>query len=79
MKIGTVDMFQGRESPIVIISMTDILLQGAPKGADFLSSRHHFNVSLSRAKALAIVGGSRSNETAKCKDANDMELANLLC
>jgi hypothetical protein len=79
LKIGTVDMFQGQEAPVVIISMTASTLQDAPRGADFLFSKHRLNVSLSRAKTLAIVVGSPSLAAANCKDPGDMELVNLFC
>ena len=78
-RVGTVDMFQGQEAPVVIMSMTASSLQDAPKGADFLFSKHRLNVSLSRAKTLAVVVGNPSLTAANCKDPDDMALVNLFC
>ena len=39
-EIGTVDKFQGREAPIVIISMAASDIESAPRGAEFLLERN---------------------------------------
>lgn len=54
-RVGTVDMFQGQEAPIVILSMTANLAIESPRGADFLLNINRLNVAVSRAQALAVV------------------------
>ena len=57
-KIGSVDLFQGQEAPVVIISMCSSEAIESPRGINFLFSKNRINVALSRAQALAIVVGS---------------------
>lgn len=54
-RVGTVDMFQGQEAPIVIVSMTASQAIESPRGADFLLNINRLNVAISRAQALAVV------------------------
>ena len=54
-RVGTVDMFQGQEAPIVIVSMTASQATESPRGADFLLNINRLNVAISRAQALAVV------------------------
>jgi len=57
-EVGTIDLFQGGEAAVVIVSMTTSSMEDAPRGLEFLFSQQRLNVALSRAKALAIVVGS---------------------
>ncbi|MFT6908747.1 MAG: superfamily I DNA and/or RNA helicase, partial [Oleiphilaceae bacterium] len=54
-RVGTVDLFQGQEAPIVIVSMTSSIAADSPRGLSFLLSINRLNVAVSRAQALAIV------------------------
>ncbi|WJG08085.1 TM0106 family RecB-like putative nuclease [Aliiglaciecola sp. LCG003] len=54
-RVGTVDLFQGQEAPVVIVSMTASIAAESARGADFLLSINRLNVAISRAQALAIV------------------------
>ena len=54
-RVGTVDMFQGQEAPVVIISMAASRAIDSPRGAEFLLNINRLNVAISRAKALAVV------------------------
>jgi uncharacterized protein len=54
-RVGTVDLFQGQEAPIVIVSMTSSVATDSPRGLDFLLSINRLNVAISRAQVLAIV------------------------
>ena len=54
-RVGTVDLFQGQEAPIVIVSMTSSIAADSPRGLSFLLSVNRLNVAVSRAQALAIV------------------------
>ena len=47
-RVGTVDKFQGQEAPISIYSMTTSSPELAPRGMDFLYSRHRLSVSIRR-------------------------------
>ena len=46
--VGTVDKFQGREAPIVILSMATSSGDDLPRGLDFLLSPNRLNVAVSR-------------------------------
>ena len=78
-RVGTVDKFQGRQAPVVIVSMCSSTIEDSPRGADFLLNPNRLNVAVSRAKALAIVVGSPQIAEAKCSSIKEMELVNLYC
>ena len=78
-RIGTVDKFQGQESPIVIYSLTTSSPQEAPRGMEFLYSLNRLNVATSRARALCVLVGSLSLFEPECRSPRQMRLANALC
>jgi uncharacterized protein len=78
-QVGSVDKFQGREAPVVIVSMCSSTLEEAPRGASFLLSPNRLNVAVSRAQALAIVVGCPDLMDVRCKSVEEMKLVNLLC
>ena len=78
-KVGTVDKFQGLESPIVILSLTASSSEDVPRGMDFLYSTNRFNVAVSRAKTLCIVVGSPRLLAARCNSVRQLQLVNVLC
>lgn len=51
--VGTVDRFQGREAPVVIVSMASSSAASTARGSGFLLSRHRLNVAISRAQHTA--------------------------
>ena len=53
--VGTVDKYQGREAPMVIVSMTASEPAEVPRGMEFVLSTNRLNVAISRAKWLAVV------------------------
>jgi predicted RecB family nuclease len=53
--VGTVDKFQGRQAPVVFVSMTASSIDDVPRGISFLLNRNRLNVAVSRAKYLSIV------------------------
>jgi uncharacterized protein len=53
--IGTVDKFQGRQAPVVFVSMTASSIDDVPRGISFLLNRNRLNVAVSRAKYLSII------------------------
>jgi uncharacterized protein len=78
-RIGTVDKFQGQESPIVIYSMTTSSYADAPRGMEFLYSLNRLNVATSRAKCVCILVASPAVFEAQCRTPHQMKLANAFC
>lgn len=78
-KVGTVDKFQGLESPVVILSLTASSSEDVPRGMEFLYSTNRFNVAVSRAKTLCIVVGSPRLLAARCNSVRQLQLVNVLC
>ena len=76
-EIGTVDKFQGREAPIVIISMAASDIENAPRGAEFLLERNRLNVALSRAQTLAILVASPGLNHPSASSSTEMSLVNF--
>lgn len=54
-KVGTVDKFQGQESPVVLVTMACSSAQDAARGIEFLLNRNRINVAISRGQWKAII------------------------
>jgi predicted RecB family nuclease len=54
-QVGTVDKFQGRQAPVVFVSMTASSADDVPRGISFLLNRNRLNVAVSRAKYAAVI------------------------
>jgi superfamily I DNA and/or RNA helicase len=54
-RVGTVDKFQGRQAPVVFISMTASSVDEVPRGISFLLNRNRLNVAVSRAQYAAVI------------------------
>ena len=78
-RVGTVDKFQVQEAPVVIVSMATSSAEELPRDIEFLFSRNRLNVSLSRAKSLAILVASPDLLNVPCGTPEQMALVNLLC
>jgi uncharacterized protein len=78
-RVGTVDKFQGQEAPISIYSMTTSSPELAPRGMDFLYSRHRLNVATSRARCISIVVASPDLFRVRARTPEQMRLANAFC
>ena len=78
-RVGTVDKFQGQEAPVSIYSLTTSSPELAPRGMDFLYSRHRLNVATSRARCVAIVVGSPDLWRVRARSPEQMRLANAFC
>jgi uncharacterized protein len=78
-RVGTVDKFQGQEAPISLYSMTSSTPELAPRGMDFLYSRHRLNVATSRARCVAVVVLSPELLRVRARNPEQMRLANALC
>jgi predicted RecB family nuclease len=53
--VGTVDMFQGREAPVAILTLAASAPEHVSRGMGFLLSRNRINVAVSRAQWRAVV------------------------
>lgn len=78
-RVGTVDKFQGQEAPISLYSMTTSAPELAPRGMDFLYSRHRLNVATSRARCVALVVAAPDLLRVRARAPEQMRLANALC
>jgi predicted RecB family nuclease len=78
-RVGTVDKFQGQEAPISIYSMTTSSPELAPRGLDFLYSRHRLNVATSRARCVSVVVSSPDLFRVRARTPEQMRLANAFC
>lgn len=78
-RVGTVDKFQGQEAPVVVFAMAASTPADAPRGMDFLYSRHRLNVATSRARCAAIVVASPALLEPECRTPGQMRRANALC
>ena len=78
-KVGTVDLFQGREAPVVIYSLTSSRGDLAPRGIDFLLSANRFNVAISRAQVAAIVVANPGLLDTNAKRPEQVPLVGSLC
>ena len=79
LQVGTVDKFQGRQAPVVIVSMAASSPDQAPHGMEFLYSRNRLNVAVSRAQAMAVMVASPSLLAARCRTVDQLRLVNALC
>ncbi|MEZ5288083.1 MAG: TM0106 family RecB-like putative nuclease [Vicinamibacterales bacterium] len=78
-RVGTVDRFQGQEAPVVVYAMAASTPADAPRGMEFLYSRHRLNVATSRAMCAAFVVASPALLEPECRTPRQMQLANALC
>jgi len=76
-RVGTVDLFQGQEAPIVIVSMTASIAADSARGLEFLLSKNRINVAISRAQALAVVVASDTLLHGSPGKLKDLRLYNL--
>ena len=78
-RVGSVDLFQGQESKVVILSMCSSPGDFGSRGLEFLLNRNRINVAISRAQCLAIVVGEPRISTTPVNTTENMERANLYC
>lgn len=78
-RVGTVDKFQGQEAPIAIYAMATSHPDDAPRGIEFLYSRHRLNVATSRAQCAAILVASPALLHPTCRTPGHLRLASALC
>ena len=78
-RVGTVDKFQGQEAQAVIISLATSSGEELPRDIEFLFSRNRLNVSVSRARALAILIANPELLNISCNSIGQMALVNTMC
>ena len=78
-RVGTVDKFQGQESPVAIHSLTASSGDNAPRGLSFLLEPNRLNVAISRAQCLSIVVGSPSLASGIANTVAEAEQINRFC
>ena len=78
-KVGTVDKFQGQESPIVMVSFATSSYEDLPRNIEFLYSKNRLNVAISRAQCLSIIVMNPNLIEANPKSIKQMELLNGFC
>jgi uncharacterized protein len=75
-RVGTIDIFQGQEAPVTIISMTTSDPESLPRNVDFFFSRKRLNVAVSRSQCLSIVIMNKKILDIACKKIKHMRLVN---
>ncbi len=78
-RVGTVDKFQGQESPVVIYSMATSTPEDAPRGMEFLYSSNRLNVATSRAQCVTVLVANPGLFEVQCTTPRQIELANAFC
>ena len=78
-RVGTVDKFQGQETPIAIYSTATSSRADAPRGMEFLYSLNRLNVATSRAKCISIMVGSPELFKTDSRTPRQAQLANAFC
>ena len=78
-QVGTIDLFQGQEAEVVLISMATSGAEDLPRNIEFLYSKNRLNVAISRARTLAVVVANPNLLTIPCRTLEELRLANLLC
>jgi superfamily I DNA and/or RNA helicase len=78
-RVGSIDLFQGQEAAVVIVSMCATSGEASQRGLEFLFSPNRLNVAISRAETLAIVVGSPRLEHTRVSSIDQMRLVNLFC
>lgn len=74
---GSVDLFQGQEAPVVIISLASSLAGG--RGIEFLLSENRMNVAISRGKCLAILVANPEVANSPVSTLDELKLINMFC
>ena len=77
-KVGSVDKFQGQESPIVFYSLCASDPSETPRGMEFIYDVHRLNVAISRAQSLAIVVGNPTLKSVAASKPSQMKLINMM-
>jgi uncharacterized protein len=77
-QVGSVDLFQGQQAPVVIVSLGASDARGA-RGVEFLLSRNRLNVAISRAQSLAFVVANPALALTPASSVEELRLVSLFC
>ncbi len=75
----TIDVFQGQEPPVVIISMAVSSIEDSPRGLGFVFNINRLNVAVSRAQALAIIVANQDLEQCSVHSLEQMAKVGFFC
>ncbi len=78
-RVGSVDKFQGQETPICIISLCSSYGEYGSRGLRFILDRARINVAVSRAQCLAIIVADPRIAITAPNSADEMRLLNVYC
>jgi len=78
-RVGTIDLFQGQEAKVVLISMTTSDVESLPRHKDFFFSRNRLNVAISRSECVAIIIFNENLLLASASNIKEMKLINSFC
>ena len=78
-RVGTIDLFQGQEAKVVLISMATSDVECLPRHKDFFFSRNRLNVAISRAECVAIIIFNENLLLASASSIEEMKLMNNFC
>ena len=78
-RVGTIDLFQGQEAKVVLITMTTSDVESLPRHKDFFFSRNRLNVAISRAECVAIIIFNENLLLASASSIKEMKLMNSFC
>ena len=80
-RVGTIDNFQGQEAPIIIASYATSSPEeiGLSRGSDFIFDFRRLNVSISRARSVAIILFNKELLNYNCSTIEDIERLNYFC
>ena len=78
-RVGTIDLFQGQQAKVVLISMTTSDVESLPRHKDFFFSRNRLNVAISRAECVAIIIFNENLLLASASSIKEMKLINSFC
>lgn len=77
-RVGTIDKFQGGESPVTIISMTSSDSENLSRNLEFFYSRNRLNVAISRSQVMSIILMNPELFHFQCKKTSQIKLINTL-
>jgi predicted RecB family nuclease len=78
-RVGTVDLFQGQEAPVVFFSMATSSGEDAPRDVSFLFNRNRLNVAISRSRCLAYLVCAPALFETRARTLEQMRLVSTLC
>ncbi|MGD9851062.1 MAG: TM0106 family RecB-like putative nuclease [Nitrospirales bacterium] len=78
-RVGSVDKFQGQQSPVCILSLCSSYGEYGSRGLAFILDRNRVNVAISRAQCLAVVVADPRIACTTPSSLDEMKLINLFC